>query len=58
MAKQALADVEARHRDIMKLEKDIVELQEMFVDFAAMIEDQVNGFWIILMDFLVIDFDS
>jgi hypothetical protein len=42
MAKQALADVEARHKDIMKLERDIIELQEMFVDFAAMIEDQVG----------------
>lgn len=41
MARQALADVEARHRDIVKLEKDIIELQGMFVDFAALIEDQV-----------------
>jgi len=40
MARQALADVEARHRDIVKLEKDIIELQGMFVDFAALIEDQ------------------
>lgn len=43
MARQTLADVEQRHRDIVKLEKDILELQEMFVDFAALIEDQVNG---------------
>jgi t-SNARE complex subunit (syntaxin) len=42
MARQALADVEARHRDIVKLEKDIIELQGMFVDFAALIEDQVK----------------
>lgn len=40
MARQTLADVEQRHRDIVKLEKDILELQEMFVDFAALIEDQ------------------
>ena len=43
MARQTLADVEQRHRDIVKLEKDILELQEMFVDFAALIEDQVSS---------------
>ena len=42
MARQQLADVEQRHREIMKLEKDIIDLQEMFVDFAALIQDQVS----------------
>ena len=42
MAREQLIEVEQRHREIMKLEKDIIDLQEMFVDFAAFIEDQVS----------------
>ena len=33
--RQTLADIEARHADIKKLEKSIVELHEMFVDMIA-----------------------
>jgi len=39
-AKQSLADIEARHGDIMKLEKSIRELHEMFIDMAALVQTQ------------------
>ena len=40
-AKQALADVEARHDDILKLESHISDLKEIFVDLALLVEAQV-----------------
>ncbi|CAF0788071.1 unnamed protein product [Brachionus calyciflorus] len=40
MAKQALQDIEARHKDIKMLEKNILELHEMFADLAELIETQ------------------
>lgn len=43
-AKQSLADIEARHGDIMKLEKSIRELHEMFIDMAALVQTQVDSF--------------
>ncbi|KAK3718962.1 hypothetical protein QZH41_017579, partial [Actinostola sp. cb2023] len=39
-AKQALGDIEARHRDIITLEKSIQELHEMFQDMYMLIESQ------------------
>ena len=36
-----LADIEARHNDIIKLEKSIKELHEMFMEMAVLIENQV-----------------
>ncbi|KAL3857987.1 hypothetical protein ACJMK2_012606 [Sinanodonta woodiana] len=39
-AKQTLADIEARHADIMKLEKSIQELHDMFMDMAMLVESQ------------------
>ncbi|XP_054712083.1 syntaxin-like [Uloborus diversus] len=39
-AKQTLADIEARHADIMKLEKSIRELHDMFLDMAVLVESQ------------------
>jgi len=39
-AKQSLADIEARHEDIMKLEKSIRELHDMFMDMAMLVESQ------------------
>lgn len=39
-AKQALGDIEARHRDIMNLEKSIQELHEMFLDMAMLVDSQ------------------
>jgi Syntaxin len=40
-AKQSLRDIEARHHDIMKLEKSIKELHDMFMDMAMLVESQV-----------------
>ena len=40
-AKQTLADIEARHQDIMKLENSIKELHDMFMDMAMLVESQV-----------------
>ncbi|XP_035217354.1 syntaxin-like isoform X1 [Stegodyphus dumicola] len=39
-AKQSLADIEARYADIMKLEKSIKELHDMFLDMAIIVESQ------------------
>ncbi|GAV01089.1 hypothetical protein RvY_11857-2 [Ramazzottius varieornatus] len=39
-AKQTLADIEARHEDIIKLESSIKELKEMFCDMAMLVESQ------------------
>lgn len=39
-AKQTLADIEARHADIMKLENSIKELHDMFMDMAMLVESQ------------------
>jgi len=40
-ARQVLADVEARHSDILKLEKSLKELHDLFLDMALLIESQV-----------------
>ncbi|OAF66000.1 Syntaxin-4 [Intoshia linei] len=39
-AKQYLKDIQARHNDIIKLEKSIKELHEMFIDMANLVESQ------------------
>uniref|UniRef100_A0A915Q4M3 t-SNARE coiled-coil homology domain-containing protein n=1 Tax=Setaria digitata TaxID=48799 RepID=A0A915Q4M3_9BILA len=39
-ARQTLADIEARHNDIMKLESSIRELHDMFMDMAMLVESQ------------------
>lgn len=38
--RQALAEIEARHNDIIKLEKSIKELSELFIDMANLVENQ------------------
>ena len=40
--KQTLADIEARHADIIKLETSIKELHDMFMDMAMLVESQVR----------------
>lgn len=40
-AKQTIADIEARYADIINVENSIKELHDMFMDMAAMIENQV-----------------
>lgn len=39
---QALDEIEARHKDIMRLESSIKELHDMFVDIAMLVENQVH----------------
>lgn len=39
-AKEALADVQARHKDILQLEKSIRELRDMFLEMAVLVEGQ------------------
>ena len=46
-AKQTLADIEARHNDIMKLETSIRDLHDMFMDMAMLVESQVKPFLVI-----------
>eukprot|EP00079_Xenopus_tropicalis_P027011 XP_012821143.2 PREDICTED: syntaxin-2 isoform X1 [Xenopus tropicalis] len=40
ITKQALNEIESRHRDIIKLESSIRELHQMFVDIATLVESQ------------------
>ena len=47
-AKQTLADIEARHADIIKLETSIKELHDMFMDMAMLVESQVNQLYRVL----------
>lgn len=48
-AKQTLADIEARHADIIKLENSIRELHDMFMDMAMLVESQVKFFYFFLL---------
>lgn len=41
ISKQALSEIEARHKDIVRLESSIKELHDMFVDIAMLVESQV-----------------
>lgn len=43
-AKQALNEIEARHRDITKIEHSIRELHGMFSDLAILVTTQVRSF--------------
>ncbi|XP_037619087.1 syntaxin-3 [Sebastes umbrosus] len=40
ITQQALNEIEARHKDIMRLESSIKELHDMFVDIAMLVENQ------------------
>lgn len=42
ITRQALNEIESRHKDIMKLESSIRELHEMFMDMAMFVETQVR----------------
>jgi len=50
-AKQTLADIKARHADIIKLESSIRELHNLFVDIAILVESQVIIISINLIDY-------
>lgn len=41
-ARQNVADIEARHEDIMKLERSIRELYELFNELANLVDTQVQ----------------
>lgn len=41
-AKKSLMEIEARHADILKLEKSIEEMKEMFTQIALLVEQQVR----------------
>lgn len=41
ISKQALSEIEGRHKDILRLESSIKELHDMFVDIAMLVENQV-----------------
>ena len=55
-ARQTLADIEARHADIMKLENSIRELHDMFMDMAMLVESQVFGRFLLFFRFLFFPF--
>ncbi|KAJ8262509.1 hypothetical protein GJAV_G00167250 [Gymnothorax javanicus] len=40
ISKQALSEIEARHKDIVRLESHIKELHDMFMDIAMLVETQ------------------
>ncbi|XP_076289476.1 syntaxin-1A [Lasioglossum baleicum] len=40
IAKQQLADIQSRHKDIMKLEKSITEVRDMFTEMAFLVDKQ------------------
>lgn len=42
ISKQALNEIESRHKDIVRLESSIKELHDMFVDIAMLVESQVH----------------
>lgn len=52
-AKQTLADIEARHADIIKLENSIRELHDMFMDMAMLVESQVRTIFVLSTHFLI-----
>ena len=43
VTKQALNEIETRHSEILKLERSIQELHEMFMYLATEVELQVQG---------------
>lgn len=53
-AKQTLADIEARHADIIKLENSIRELHDMFMDMAMLVESQVRFHIILFLNCIVL----
>lgn len=53
-AKQTLADIEARHADIIKLENSIRELHDMFMDMAMLVENQVRKRLFLIFELTII----
>ena len=42
-ARNALADIQEKHRDIMKLEASIAELHQLFLDMSVLVESQARS---------------
>ncbi|CAK9810098.1 Syntaxin-1A homolog [Anthophora plagiata] len=42
IARQQLSDIQSRHNDILKLEKSITEIRDMFTEIAFLIEKQAK----------------
>lgn len=51
MAKQQLREIEERHADIIKIEKSIRELYELFMDMAQLVDQQVCAITIVVFQF-------
>ncbi|XP_026687470.1 syntaxin-1A homolog, partial [Diaphorina citri] len=43
-ARKALEDVQIRHQELLKLEKSIQELRDLFVEMALLVEQQVFNY--------------
>lgn len=41
IAKQQLTDIKNRHEEVQKLEKTLVEVRDMFMEVAFLVEKQV-----------------
>lgn len=41
-ARQALLDAKCRHKELQNLEKSIIELNELFIDVASLVQTQVR----------------
>lgn len=41
IARQQLSEIESRHQEVLKVEKSIVEIRDIFREMAFMIEKQV-----------------
>ncbi len=41
-AKRALQDIQDRHADIVRLEKSIIELQQLFIDMSVLVAAQAE----------------
>ncbi|XP_074868569.1 syntaxin-2 isoform X4 [Carettochelys insculpta] len=54
ITRQALNEIESRHKDIMKLESSIRELHDMFMDMAMFVETQKMAFIIICVTVLLV----
>jgi t-SNARE complex subunit (syntaxin) len=50
-AKQSLNQIEAHHRDILKLENSMKELHHMFLDLAVLVANQVKYLFFIFVIF-------
>ncbi|TGZ52668.1 Syntaxin-1B [Temnothorax longispinosus] len=45
IARQQLSDIESRHNDVLKLEKSITEVRDIFAEMAFLIEEQAKSFY-------------